>query len=163
MDFKERDERILQISDLIDQMPTADKIKIAHHLNLYEWLDILPGKPEGWEAMSHEERCEWIDPIYRYIERRVSTKALSRYWHINELGRSEQEFNDWWDSLPELRKISIYDRREILDELKYYCKNSDDDRDASYYKACKCCIAVELILFAAMLVLFGFMLSGFCF
>lgn len=163
MEFKERDERILQISDLIDQMPTSDKIKIAHHLNLYEWLDILPGKPEGWEAMSYEERSEWIHPIYRYIEGQVSKKALSRYWHINELGRSEQEFNDWWDSLPELRKISIYERREILDELKYYCKNSDDDRDASYYKACKCCIAVELILFAAMLVLFGFMLSGFCF
>lgn len=159
METKEREQQILQILDLIAEMPTNDKIRIAHQLNTYEWLDILPGKPVEWDIMNFAEKDEWIHPIYSYIETIVSTKALSRYHHINELGRSEQEFNDWWDSLPEISKISIYQRQEILEELKDYCKNSNDDGDRSYYKACKCCIAVELILFAAMLVLFGFELA----
>ncbi len=93
------EQELSEIIDRAQRMPFKQRVKIAHHLNRYEWIDELPGKPESFEEMNFEEKDAWISPIYQYMSGLIGDKALLRYFHTTELGRTDQEFEDWWDSM----------------------------------------------------------------
>lgn len=84
--------------DKICKLPHEDICRIGHLLNQYEWPDDLPGKPRGWDDMGYEERSKISIEIFRFIQMHVGEKALLRYFHKTELGRTDQQFEDWWDS-----------------------------------------------------------------
>ncbi len=93
------EQELSEIIDKAQRMPFAQRVKIVHHLNCYEWIDELPGKPEGFEEMSFDEKVAWVSPIYRYMSGLIGDKAVLRYFHTTELGKTDQEFEDWWDSM----------------------------------------------------------------
>ncbi len=102
MEKKEKlptEQELLEIIDKVERLPFAQRVKITHHLNSYKWIDELPGKPEGFEKMSIDEKAAWVSPICQYMSKLIGDKALLRYFHITELGRTDQEFEDWWDSM----------------------------------------------------------------
>lgn len=86
------------VIDAILKLPHEDICRIGHLLNQYEWPDDLPGKPRGWDDMGYEERSKISIEIFRFIQMHVGEKALLRYFHKTELGRTDQQFEDWWDS-----------------------------------------------------------------
>lgn len=95
---KETEKKIFEILDQLENLPRGVLIKIGYHLNKYEWIEELPGKPENWEAMNFEEKHKIVSCIRSNISVNVGEKALLRYAHKRKYGISDQEFDDWWDS-----------------------------------------------------------------
>ena len=151
----------LKIIDYLDLMPNSEVVKIGHHLSKGEWLDSLPHKPFDWEEMSIAKQHDWISAIYPFINLRVGEKALLRYSHTTELGKTDAEFEDWWESNPYAHESPYRVRMERSSENRN--KNSRNSGDKSYYKACNCCIAIELIVLLMLIVLGALKLSGFSF
>ena len=116
--------KIFDITDLLDHMSSSDLLKINYHLGKGEWLDILPGKPEGWEHLDEMEKAKYMDAITSYIRHHLGLKAVLRYWHELEYGSTGTEFEDWWDSysvrLLEEKDEELYER---------YCRR-DNSRDS---------------------------------
>lgn len=157
----EEEMKCLQIINHLDKMSTPDVVKIGHHLNKWEWLDILPGKPDGWDEMDFEEKHKWASAICAFIDMRVGEKALLRYFHTTELGKTDDEFEDWWESNPYVHESPYRRRMEMSSENRN--KNSRDSGDKCYRKTCYCCIAIELIVLLMLIVLGCLKLSGFSF
>lgn len=95
----ETDRAVFEITLQLDELPHSTLVRIGHHIGGNVWIDDLPGKPDGWDDMSEEQKNKWSHPIYNYIEGSVGNKALLRYFHTTELGRTNAEFEDWWDSI----------------------------------------------------------------
>lgn len=116
--------------DYIDRLPHSEQVKIGHALNHYHWLNDLPGKPEGWEEMDNEEQHLWVTMIYQYIAVTVGDKALLRYFHTTELGKTDREFEDWWDSHHEAQLTMVYKKScNIENNATQRANNSTDKRD----------------------------------
>lgn len=84
---------------------TGELCEIDNTLNGWGWDDRLGEKPEGWDNLPRfDERDKvitkdtYVSPILRSIEVIVTKKALFRWHYINNLGKTNQEFEDWWDS-----------------------------------------------------------------
>ena len=81
--------------------------EIYYNLNCSRWDDRLGEKPKKWDKMPTyktplfrmfiKTRYEIIIPIMVAIKRIVSQKELSRYHQIHRLGRTEEEFQAWYD------------------------------------------------------------------
>lgn len=104
-------EDILHASTIVRSIPRRDLTRILYELNSWNWPEELGEAPEGWESMTIDEKAD--HPKFRAIcselENEVSEKAFLRYHHTNNLGRSEEEFEDWWQS-------EIYDALKLLRE-----------------------------------------------
>ena len=96
-----------------------DKIARWHNtLNSWEWPDDLPGKPEGWDSLSRfrsqKEREDGIIVITKYhlsaglmdwFKQLIGNKECLRWHHINNLRRTNEEFEKWFDEdRPRLHK-----------------------------------------------------------
>lgn len=106
----ETQKRIFAICEELEEIPNSTLVRIGHALNGWEWLDELPGKPDGWEDMSIDEKFVWTMPICDSIKQSVGEKALSRYFHTTELGKTDREFEDWWDSVTETRLTRLEEK-----------------------------------------------------
>ena len=84
---------------------------VENALNHWEWPTELGEAPIGWEGMTDEERIH--NSKYRAVrdilEITIPRKTRLRYHHIHNIGRSEAEFEDWWQS-------EIYDALKVLGE-----------------------------------------------
>lgn len=91
---------------VVDGIPMEDLPEVWSRINHFEWDTRLGEMPDGWENMSILEKHQVTRDIYSCIESRSSRKELLRYHHKVELGRTDQQFEDWWDSmvLSELRE-----------------------------------------------------------
>ena len=118
---QERVKRIFEICEALDGMSFEERVKICHHLNGWRWIDILPGKPDGWENMTQDEQFLWTEPICSYIESGVGQKALLRYYHKTECGKTDQEFEDWWES------CSRYSAHDVINQCQNqrHCGNTE--------------------------------------
>ena len=94
----ETQKRIFAICEEVYEMPHNILPRIGHLLNYWEWADELPGKPDGWDEMSMDDKYVWAKPIGQAIKTEVGWKAILRYAHKTEDGVTDQEFDDWWDS-----------------------------------------------------------------
>jgi hypothetical protein len=86
-------------------------IEVDDTLNGWDWDERLGPEPEDWKRLpwykhnifgfnkKHvKTRLNIVDPLMHYIETKVSRKAILRYHHVHNLGRTEQQFEDWWQS-----------------------------------------------------------------
>ena len=97
--ISDRERAVFEIIHHLGGVPYDTLVRIGHNIKGHIWVDDLPGKPDGWDNMSLAQKNEWAVPIYDFIENSVGRKALWRYYHTTELGRTDVQFEDWWDSL----------------------------------------------------------------
>ena len=122
---QEREKQLLELTDVIKTFPFSTLVRIGHAMNENEWPEELPGKPDGWDEMSINERSEWSMSLYQYIRARVGYKAMLRYYHKTELGKTDQEFEDWWES------CSMHSGHNAFNE----CQNQRYCGDTERYKS----------------------------
>lgn len=84
---------------VVDGLPREALPEVWNRINRFEWDTRLGEMPNGWENMSLLERHQATKDICSCIESRSSSKELLRYHHKVELGRTDQQFEDWWDSM----------------------------------------------------------------
>lgn len=84
---------------VVDGIPMEDLPEVWSRINHFEWDARLGEMPDGWENMSIPEKHQVTRDIYSCIESRSSNKELLRYHHKVELGRTDQQFDDWWESM----------------------------------------------------------------
>lgn len=99
----------------IKALSNQDLIEIHDTLNCWKWDDRLGKKPEDWDTMPHfknsfcvlnfhkiskkaKTKHNIIKPLMECIELTIPQKAILRYHHLHNLGRTEQQFEDWWQS-----------------------------------------------------------------
>ena len=128
----------------IDHLPLDDLPRIYHYLNGYIWDDSLPGKPDGWDGMTRQEKSKWVRPCLKYIKERVGEKALFRYRFTKMDKYTETQFQDWWDS------YVLSTLREKQDEFQ----ECYDRRNNGYYGRYIVCniLASVFFLFAGVVV-----------
>lgn len=137
--------------DYLDSIPRKDKVKIGYHLNRYEWIDLLPGKPDNWEELDVETKHEWVSPILKYIKICVGEKAFLRYAHKIDCGTTDQEFDDWWDSSFCKEKEEFYNRYNCCN-----CCNNDRNNSGSFVKSILAfCLGLLIAFFAFVLISIG--------
>ena len=95
-----------EANDLITNAPRELLLEIHHRLNSWEWHPALGEAPEGWDDMSWKEKLPHVEYWMVRIEAVCSQKEILRYHHIHNLGKTPEQFEDWWDS---------FVLREILD------------------------------------------------
>lgn len=139
----EKQKAIFTACEELKDIPYSTLAGIANALNVWEWPDELPGRPEGWDEMSDDEKYDWINPILKMIKIIIGEKAIARYHATVENGMTDREFEDRWDS----RLL------KELDELKYYSRNADNKRTNGDS-------ATEIFLLAFTCLLFGFLISA---
>lgn len=83
-------------------------------LNGWEWPEDMPGKPAWYDAapsinkkttgryFDGEVKASASRELMHAIEKLVPRKELSRYWHVRELGKSNQQFERWWLSVADV-------------------------------------------------------------
>lgn len=66
--------------------------------NGLEWIDELPGKPDGWDDMDPDIKAYFRGMLTDAAELTVGSKAVDRYYRQTVLGYSDREFEDLWQS-----------------------------------------------------------------
>jgi len=62
------------------------------------WIDELPGRPSEWDKMDVERQGFVRSQLIEAAKITIGEKAVDRYYWQNVRGRSEQEFEDFWQS-----------------------------------------------------------------
>lgn len=106
-------EELLQIDEIISSFSEEELLEMGRRLNRYEWPEELGSAPEGFEGMCLEVKRFCIEPWADAIDLHTSKKARLRYRHIHELGNSEEQFEDWWQS-------EIY---TMLENIQWECES----------------------------------------
>ena len=89
-------EHLLEAEELIESIPREKYPEIWDKLNCYEWHPALGNAPQGWDSMTRDEKMPYIETWNAVLD--CSEKEKLRFHHIHNLGRTEQQFEDWWDS-----------------------------------------------------------------
>ena len=150
----EREWEIIKISEEIKKIPHEKLLRIYDEMNLYAWSDDLPGKPEGWEEMSFAEKDKWSRWIVKSIEHELSRKAILRHHHTHNLGRTVQQFDDWWDSM--ILRTLDYNHKEL--RKSNHRHNDCDDIRSSCMKIITSVLLFNLGFLVAVIL---FRLKGF--
>jgi ribosomal protein L22 len=96
--------------------------EIWNKLNGWEWDDRIGVKPEKWDSMPNSRftdkhtnptKKDFISPYMRYIEKKIGIKNCLKWLHVNELGKTNTEFEIWWlkRSLMKVFRIGFYSRK----------------------------------------------------
>lgn len=101
---------------LIHDMPYQTKLEVYDRLNCREWPAVLGKPPEGFETMNVEQKLAEVEPIMQQIEMEIGKKAVLRYHQKHNLGRTDQQFEDWWDSLGKQLFDESQDLRKMVNE-----------------------------------------------
>lgn len=94
---------------VVGGIPRGELAEVWNRLNDYEWPEILGEAPGGLEAMPPEEQSRIVRPLMEAIECRASRKELLRYHHTVNLGSTDAQYEDWWDSMAQ---------KELLEEVR---------------------------------------------
>ena len=105
-----------RVINALRDVPEKEWPAVYDTLNHWEWDSRLGDKPAGWDNMPRytlkkflwsticrenkraRTRSRIIEPILQYIDGLIGHKAILRYHHLHNLHRTEQQFEDWWDS-----------------------------------------------------------------
>ena len=124
MEYKPH-ELCFEFWDYIEALKPREKVEIIYHLYKGEWIDILPCKPDGWDDFDQDEKSEWSDPIIRSLELQVGDKAVRRYTYKRDMGWTDQEVDDWWDSFVYRRQDPLHNSFYNYQSGKYERNNSN--------------------------------------
>lgn len=107
---------------VLQKFSFSDLVRMYQKLNDYEWAEELGEPPESFKTNPME--CKDLSYICEYIRQRCGNKALLRYYHKTELGKTDQEFDDWWDS------THLSD--DPFDEVPKRCREYHTDSKRNY-------------------------------
>lgn len=91
-------EELVQMEGILSELPYEKLLEIWSRMRIWLWPEELGTAPEGFCEMGPDEKLYHIHPWMELIEGMTSRKSRMRYLHIHELGRSEEQFEDWWQS-----------------------------------------------------------------
>lgn len=68
-------------------------------LNGFHWPADFPlPEPDGWIDTPYQYTKRTLaKPLYRFLREHVSPEERSRAWWIRKLGRTAEEWAEWWD------------------------------------------------------------------
>ena len=142
-------EEVVRMSRITDSIPMDELPRIWHELNRYEWAEELGEKPADFKENS--TNCLEQRFFMQEIELKCGWKAISRYKHTAELGYTDQQFEDWWESFTS-RQLKE-EQQELYDR---YCKGNEGNNERK-----DCGFSVESAFFFTV----GFLVATiiFCF
>ncbi len=82
----------------IHEADAATRERWRHALNTWRWPGDLPGKPDGFDEAPSIARSKYqlMQPAWNLLGRLVPHKRQLRYHWLNELGKTEEEFEAWY-------------------------------------------------------------------
>lgn len=84
-------EGFLKWDEIVEALDDDRALAIGDELDRWGWPAELGEKPES------KDEEEWIRRTVRgLVESKCSKKAVLRYHHTHNLGRTEPQFEDWW-------------------------------------------------------------------
>ena len=104
---------LVEMSLLLDRLSNEELLDVRYRLRSIEWPEELGSAPEGFKEMGPEEKVYHTQPWTDLIDCKISRKSLARYIHTHELGESEEQFEDWWQS-------EIY---TMLENIQWECES----------------------------------------
>lgn len=133
---------ILEASEKVKAIPKSSLVRIKDEMNHWNWPEELGEAPAGWEAMTMDEKFK--HPKFRAIcselDSHVFEKASLRYHHIHNLGRTEEEFEDWWQSRMwetlEMLRDELDNKRNQSIKIAEYCAKNSTKGSTSKRKLC---------------------------
>ena len=87
------------------QFNTEELARIHNILNRWDWPEQLGDKPENWDTMRDHDYLRdsneitkhvIITPIMAEIKNIIGLKECLRWHHLNNLDRSNEQFEKWW-------------------------------------------------------------------
>ena len=94
-------EDVLKWDARLAAVPQKEWSKLWNALNDHMWPEELGEPPEDFEIENNV--CCSVHPVVAYlmqsIEISCGKKSCLRYFHKTELGKTDQEFDDWWESM----------------------------------------------------------------
>jgi len=87
-------------------------------LNCWEWPEEFGECPYSADAL-FTDASQFIRPIQYVIEKKLGEKLLLKAWHLLKLGRTEEQFEEWWSKREPVLSVSAL---AILKKI-YKCSN----------------------------------------
>lgn len=110
-------------NQILDELPREKLLEIHDNLNKWQWDESIGEVPKNWESMTIEDKHAVVRDWMDLIKCRVSYKEILRYHHLHNLGSTESEYEDWWDSMVLDRigeRLDELERKIINDKCKFY-------------------------------------------
>jgi hypothetical protein len=78
--------------DILVKLDDQRLLEVQHILNTWHWPSELPNEEDESSYRADSRRSL----ICRWIRRRLGPFLIYRHHHVATLGRSREEFEDWW-------------------------------------------------------------------
>lgn len=92
-------ETIDQLKKIVEALPRQKCLEIYESLKVAQWHEALGTEPEGWGYMTTGDRRFILGDAVRHIEDRIPLKERKRYERQKKYGETEEQFNEWWESI----------------------------------------------------------------
>ncbi len=77
-----------------------EQLNACRHITTGDWNSLLCGpEPKGWEDASNDDRLRIKMKVTRIQEGKFGSKMVARNSFVRGGAFTNQEFDDWWDSL----------------------------------------------------------------
>ena len=89
---------------VLDEMKIEQLAEIENKLNQWEWPDLLRKKPLNFDNLpifskdpTVISKRTIVSPIIELINMTIGEKETLKWHHINNLNRTIEEFEEWWE------------------------------------------------------------------
>ena len=110
--------------DLTKKYTMDELASFYAHTNAWEWpTEILGPEPWYWEkarttgSIKKLCNCQRIRKIFHKLEKIVPRELQSRAWWLEILGRTEEEWRDWWYEIGRWTDIMVFGGDGYIDFL----------------------------------------------
>ena len=103
----------------LSKYDTETLARWACELNAWNYPDDMPNKPKNWEKLIRfykfndirrffiKTKSSVISPYMRAIKDKIGNKEILRWHHINNLMRTDKQFEEWWEAREFVTDITI--------------------------------------------------------
>ena len=107
-----KEQTLLNVMDYIDSLSSEQQLEIWYRLNCRETV------PSLINILSDDDLSKLAGEIMEYIESHLGQKATLRYWHIHQLGSTDRQFEDWWDSMLYNQQYELHNRNSPQNDIQ---------------------------------------------
>lgn len=108
------------------KLSPMERLGLAYcRMNRWQWDEKIAPKPEGFDAMNHDEKSRFIFPQMVQIEKMLGEPYTNRCWWMYELKKDETEWLEW-------RKSRIAEEKEDYGEQ--YTERTEKDSERLHDK-----------------------------
>lgn len=104
MIFDSSPESVAFVKGVIEA-PMEKRAEWYCELNCWEWPADLPmAKPDGFDNLEQKEKHELplFNLVIDFIDHQTPEFERCRAWHLGHIGKTEEEFKEWWGRRPKL-------------------------------------------------------------